>query len=403
MPPGTRARHHEIDSGNPGLSKPGSHIETRAVHAGREIDPASGAVVSPIYLSTTFERDADGGYSRGNEYSRDGNPTRRRLEKALSDLEGGAASAAFASGSAACLAVLHAVGAGGHVLATEDCYHGTLRQLRELLPGMGVESSLVDTTDLDAVRAALRKNTRLLWVETPSNPLLRLSDIAALSALAHENSCKIACDNTFATPIFQRPLGLGADYSVHSSTKYISGHSDIVGGVVIAARDDEYFARIRRWQSKGGAVPSAFDCWLQLRSLNTLPLRVRQQASNAERIAEFLQQHERVTAVHYPGIASHPGHALARRQMSADGTARSGGVLSFEVEGGEPAAMAVAAHVQLFIRATSLGGVESLIEHRASVEGPDSKAPPGLLRLAVGIEHADDLIDDLGQALAGQA
>ena len=381
------------------MSKSGRHIETRAVHAGREIDASSGAVVPPIYLSTTYERDADGGYRRGHEYARNGNPTRLLLEKALANLENGACSATFASGSAATLAVLHATGPGGHVIVTEDSYHGTLRQLEELLPDMGIESSLVDTTDIDAVRAALRKNTRLIWVETPSNPLLRISDLSALSALAHEHDCMLACDNTFGTPIFQHPLDLGADYSVHSSTKYISGHSDVMGGVVISARDDEHFEKIRLWQSKGGAVPSAFDCWLQLRSLNTLPLRVRQQAANARHIAEFLQTHERVTAVHYPGLSSHPGHALATQQMRADGAAQFGGVLSFEVEGGEPAAMAVAARVQLFIRATSLGGVESLIEHRASVEGPDSKAPPGLLRLAVGIEHAQDLSDDLNQAL----
>ncbi len=382
------------------MSNSGRHIETRAVHAGRETDASTGAVVPPIHLSTTYERDTDGGYRRGHEYARNGNPTRLLLEAALTNLEGGACSAAFASGSAACLAVLHATGRDGHVIATEDSYHGTLRQLTELLPDMGIASSLVDTTDIDAVRAALRKNTRLIWVETPSNPLLRISDLSALSTLAHEHGCLLACDNTFGTPVFQHPLELGADYSVHSSTKYISGHSDVVGGIVISARDDEHFEKIRLWQSKGGAVPAAFDCWLQLRSLNTLPLRVRQQAASAQHVAEFLQTHERVTAVHYPGIDSHPGRALATRQMNADEQAYYGGVLSFEVAGGEPAAMAVAARVRLFTRATSLGGVESLIEHRASIEGPDSKAPPGLLRLAIGIEHAEDLTDDLRQALA---
>ncbi|NNF51762.1 MAG: aminotransferase class V-fold PLP-dependent enzyme [Gammaproteobacteria bacterium] len=382
------------------MSKRGPRIETRAVHAGREIDAGSGAVVSPIHMSTTYERDADGGYRRGYEYGRNGNPTRALLEKALASLEGGATSATFASGTAACLAVLHTVGPGGHVLATEDCYHGTLRQLQELLPEMGIEASLVDTTDLDSVRSGLRDNTRLIWVETPSNPLLRISDIAALAKLAHENGCRLACDNTFGTPVLQHPLSFGADYSVHSSTKYIGGHSDVTGGAVIAARDDGHFEKVRRWQSKGGAVPSPFDCWLQLRSLNTLPLRVRQQAASALLLAEFLQNHERVSLVHYPGLSDHSGHALAARQMRADEQPRCGGVLSFEVRGGEAAAMSVAARTQLFIRATSLGGVESLIEHRASVEGPDSKAPPGLLRLAVGIEHVEDLRSDLDQALA---
>lgn len=381
------------------MNAPRKHVETLAVHAGRAIDAATGAIAPPIHLSTTYERDSDGGYRRGHQYARDGNPTRLLLEGAMAALESGACAASFSSGSAACLAVMQATGRGGHIIATEDCYHGTLRQIAELLPEMGISASLVDTTDIDAVRSALTKNTRLIWVETPSNPLLRISDIAALSALAREHKIRLACDNTFGTPVFQQPLTLGADYSVHSSTKYISGHSDVVGGVVIAACQDEQFERIRLWQSKGGAVPSAFDCWLQLRSINTLALRVRQQAQSALRIAEFLLAEDSVTRVHYPGLREHPGHSLAERQMRADGEARFGGVLSFEVEGGAGRAMSVAAKAELFTRATSLGGVESLIEHRASIEGPDSKAPQGLLRLAIGIEHTQDLIDDLTQAL----
>lgn len=380
------------------------HIDTCAVHAGREIDAGTGAVVPPIHLSTTYERDADGGYSRGNEYARDGNPTRTLLERALAELEGGKACAAFSSGTAACLAVLQTAGSGGHVVATRDSYHGTLRQLQELLPGMGISSSLVDTTDLDTVASALRdnsNNTRLIWVETPSNPLLQVSDIAGLAHLAAEHNCQLAVDNTFGSPVLQHPLALGADYSVHSSTKFIGGHGDVVGGAVISTSDDEGFAAVRSWQSRAGAVPSAFDCWLLLRSLATLSMRVRRQAKNAGRIAEYLSEHEQVCAVHYPGLASHPGHKLAGRQMNADGQSRFGGVLSFEVTGGEAAAMAVAARVRLFTRATSLGGVESLIEHRASVEGPDSVAPPGLLRLALGIEHFTDLWTDLEHALRG--
>lgn len=376
------------------------HVNTRAVHAGREIDPGTGAVIAPLHLSTTYERDPDGGYTRGNEYARDGNPTRNLLERALADLEGGAACAAFASGTAACLAVLQAVGSGGHIIATHDSYHGTLRQLNELLPGMGIETTLVDTTKVDAVAAALRPQTRLLWIETPSNPLLQVADLARLAGLASQHGCRMAVDNTFGSPVLQHPLALGADYSIHSSTKFIGGHSDVVGGAVISARDDEAFELIRTWQSRAGAVPSSFDCWLLLRSLYTLPMRVRQQADNALALAKLLAEHPGVTRVHYPGLASHPAHALASRQMNADGNPRFGGVLSFEVAGDEAAAVAVAARVGLFIRATSLGGVESLIEHRASAEGPGSKAPPELLRLSVGIEHYEDLWADLDQALS---
>lgn len=378
------------------------HIETRAVHAGRHIDTATGAVTPAIHLSTTYQRDADGGYSRGHEYARNGNPNRTLLEKALTELEEGAACATFSSGSAATLAVFQAFGAGAHIVATEDSYRGTLEQLAELVPGMGMEVSLVDTTSVDAVRAALRKNTRLLWIETPSNPLLRVSDIAALVKLAREHDCHIACDNTFASPVFQQPLVIGADFSVHSTTKFIGGHSDVVGGAVIAAGDDAVMQRVRKWQTKGGAAPSAFDCWLLLRSLNTLPLRVRQQADNAAQLARFLDMHSRVSSVHYPGLPAHPGHTIAEQQMRSDGQPRFGGVLSFEVDGGAEKAMAIAASTKLFTQATSLGGVESLIEHRASAEGPGTKAPPGLLRLAVGIEHVEDLIADLESALTAQ-
>lgn len=375
------------------------HIETLAVHAGREVDAGSGAVSTPIHLSTTFVRDVDGGYERGHEYARNSNPNRSLLERALAALEGGQACAAFASGSAATLAVFAAVEQGGHIIATEDSYSGTLYQLGKLLPGTGLQCTFADTTSIDSVRAAIRKNTKLIWVETPSNPLLRISDISTLVELAGAHGCFIACDNTFASPVIQRPLELGVDFSVHSTTKYISGHGDVTGGAVIAARNDGMFNTIREWQTKGGSVPSAFDCWLLLRSLNTLPLRVRQQADNAMAVAGFLAGHPQVLQVNYPGLPEHAGHDTARRQMSADGIARFGGVLSFEVEGGARRAMRVAAMTTLFTRATSLGGVESLIEHRASIEGPDSKAPPGLLRLAIGIEHAQDLIDDLAQAL----
>lgn len=374
-------------------------LETRAVHAGRAVDSATGAVTPPLHLSTTFERDADGSWSRGYDYARSSNPTRRLLETALADLEAGRCCAAFASGSAATLAVLQSVGAGCHIVATGDSYYGTLQQIRELLPALGIETTMTDTTSPDAVRSAMRKNTRLIWVETPSNPLLRITDIAAMAEIARAAGCKLACDNTFATPVFQNPLQLGADYCVHSTTKYISGHGDVVGGAVIADCEEDAFQAIRRWQVKGGAVPSSFDCWLLLRSLNTLPLRVRQQSANALQIASFLSEQAGVEAVHYPGLPHHPGHALAQRQMQVDGQGGFGSVVSFEVPGGARQALAVAARTRLFIRATSLGGVESLIEHRASSEGPGSKAPPGMLRLAVGIENSIDLIADLQRAL----
>ena len=370
-------------------------LETLAIHAGRAVDAGSGAVAPSPVLSSTFARDADGGFPQGHIYSRSSNPTRDALEQCLAALEGGVAAAAFPSGSAASMAVFQALAPGDHVLAPDDVYHGTRTQLRDLLQRWGLQYSSVDMSDAGAVRAALRPNTRLLWLETPSNPLLKLSDIAALSELAHQAGARCAVDNTFATPVLQQPLQLGADLAMHSTTKYLGGHSDLLGGALIARRDDEFFARVRDFQTKAGAVPAPFDCWLLQRSIATLPYRVRAQAATAQRVAEFLAAQPQVSAVHYPGLAAHSGHALALRQM------RSGGaMLSFQLRGGRAEALALAARVTLFTRATSLGGVESLMEHRASVEGPHSTTPDNLLRVSLGLEHADDLIDDLRQALA---
>jgi cystathionine gamma-synthase len=369
------------------------HIETLAVHAGRAVDPATGAVTPPIYLSTTFERDADGGYSRGYVYTRSGNPNRAALEACLAALEGGAAAAAFASGSAASAAVFQALAPGDHVLAPIDAYHGTIRLLREVFLPWGLAATFVDMTDPDAVRRALRPTTRLVWVETPSNPLLKITDIAAIAAIAHAVGARCLCDNTWASPVLQRPLALGADLVLHATTKYLGGHSDVLGGAVIAREADAFFQRIRLVQTSGGAVPSPFECWLTLRGIRTLPLRVRAQADAALRIARFLADHPAVTAVHYPGLEGHPGHAVAARQMAA-----FGGMLSFQVAGGRDAALAVAARVRLFTRATSLGGTESLIEHRASIEGPGTSTPDDLLRCSIGLEHPDDLIADLAAA-----
>ncbi len=374
-------------------------LETLAIHAGRQIDPTTGAVREPLHLSTTFERGEDGGYPRGFAYTRAGNPNRIALERAVTVLERGHDAIAFGSGSAATLAVFSLAAPGGRIVCGEDCYHGTAQQLREIVPHWGVDVEFVDTTRIEVVRAALeRKPTSLLWFETPTNPMLQVSDIAALAELAHAHGALVGCDNTFASPVLQLPLTLGADLAMHSTTKYLGGHSDVLGGMVVTREPGRALDALRQYQAVGGGVPSPFDCWLVLRSLATLPLRVRQQAMNALAVARFLHaERERVERVHYAGLPDHPGHEVALRQMVGG----FGAVLSFEVPGGRERAMAVAARTKLFTRATSLGGVESLIEHRASVEGPLSRTPQGLLRLSIGLEHAEDLIADLDQALGG--
>lgn len=371
------------------------HLETLAIHVGHTPDPATGAVMSPIHLSTTFARAADGSYPSGYVYTRTANPNRNELETALAALEGGAAAAAFASGMAAISAIFQALAPGDHILFPDDAYFGAGRLLRELMAPWGLRYSIVNMADLDAVRAAMRPHTRLVWVETPSNPLLKITDIAAIAEIAHAAGARCAVDNTWPSPVGQQPLALGADLVMHASTKYLGGHSDLLGGTVIVREVDEFFERIRLVQTIGGAVPSPFDCWLLLRSIRTLPYRMRGHSANAQRVAEFLAEHPAVATVHYPGLPPHPGHTIAQRQMKL-----YGGMLSIQVHGGAEEAMAVAARVRLFTRATSLGGVESLIEHRASVEGPHTTTPTNLLRLSIGLEHPDDLIADLEQALA---
>jgi cystathionine gamma-synthase len=371
-------------------------IETLAVHAGRHIDPVTGAVAAPIHLSSTFERDTDGEYSRGFSYSREDNPNRRTLEQCLAALEGGAEALMFSSGLAVVNAVVQGMEPGDHLLVAGDVYYGLRRVVGEVFAKWPIETSYVDMTDMAAVEAAMRPNTRLVWVETPSNPLLKVIDLAALAAVARKGNAVSICDSTFAPPIIQRPLDFGIDMVMHSTTKYIAGHSDTVGGVLVRSHENYLFERCRKSQRYGGAVPSPFECWLALRSVETLPCRVRAQSDNALRLAFYLRGHPSVEAVHYPGLEAHPQHALAKRQM----TGGFGGMLSFEVRGGEAAARAVSAAVKLFTRATSLGGTHSLIEHRASIEGPQSKTPRGLLRVSAGLEHADDLIADLEQALS---
>lgn len=369
-------------------------FETLAVHAGHGVDPATGAVVDPIHLSTTFEREADGTYPRGYLYSRNGNPNRNGLETALAALEGGEACATFGSGLAAVTAIFQGLQPGDHVLAPLDIYHGTANVLKHLFAKWQVSASFVDMTQLDVVAAALQPNTRIVWIETPSNPLLQCVDIAALADMAHQAGARAIADNTFASPVLQRPLELGCDMVMHATTKYLGGRSDVLGGAVVSKLNDDAFAQVRTAQLFGGGVPSPFDCWLVMRSLPTLPYRIQAHCANAMKVAQFLANHPKVSKVHYPGLENNAFHALAKKQMSG-----FGGMLSFEAKAGKDAAMAVAQHVEIFTRATSLGGVESLIEHRASIEGPDSKTPQGLLRVSVGLEHADDLIDDLAQAL----
>ena len=368
-------------------------IETTAVHAGHQVDPATGAVSAPIHLSTTFERDVEGTYARGFMYSRNDNPNLKALEEGISAFEGGAAAAAFASGTATTSAILQALAPGDHVLAHVDAYYGTTRLLREIFLRWGLKADFVDMSDLDAIKKALRPNTKLAWMETPSNPLLKIVDLAAIAKIVHEAGAICVCDNTWA-PVLQRPFDLGLDLIMHSTTKYFGGHCDVLGGIVVAKKDGDLFQRVRNIQYEGGAVPSPFDCWLVLRGTRTLPWRMRAHSENAAKIAEFLAQHRKVERVHYPGLKSHPGHEIARKQMSM-----FGGMLSCEVKGGRDAAMKVSTSTKLFIRATSLGGVESLIEHRASIEGPGTTSPEGLLRLSIGLENADDLIEDLDQAL----
>ncbi|MGB9475202.1 MAG: aminotransferase class V-fold PLP-dependent enzyme [Candidatus Udaeobacter sp.] len=368
-------------------------IETLAVHAGHTIDPATGAVSSPIHLSTTFERDTEGTYSRGFMYTRNNNPNRQALEQGISALEGGAAAAAFASGTGASMSIFQALAPGDHVLAHVDAYYGTSRLLREIFQRWGLDITFVDMSDLGAVEKELRPQTKLAWMETPSNPLLKIVDLAAVAQIAHETGAICVCDNTWA-PTLQRPFDLGADLVLHSTTKYFGGHCDVLGGIVVSKVEDDFFQRIRGIQYEGGAVPSPFDCWLILRGMRTLPWRMRAHSENATKVADFLVRHSKVSRVYYPGLASHPGHEIAATQMSM-----FGGMLSFEVKDGRDAAMSLAARTKIFTRATSLGGVESLIEHRASIEGTGTTSPEGLLRLSIGLENADDLIEDLDQAM----
>ena len=373
------------------------NIETLVVHKGRDVDPTTRAVTPPLYMSTTYERNSDGSYPEGGyTYGRTDNPNRRLLEELATALENGQGAAAFSSGVAAIASVFQSLQPGDHVVAPQDVYYGTVRLLRDIMTRWGLGVSFVDMSRLDAVQEAIQDSTRMVFIETPSNPLLTITDVEAVAAVARERGVYTVCDNTSATPVLQRPLDLGVDLVVHSSTKYLGGHGDVTGGVVVAARSQGLFERIRQMQHDGGAVPSPFDCWLLLRSIRTLPYRVRAHTTSAAQIAAYLAAHPKVDEVFYPGLAEHPGHEIARRQMEDFGA-----LLSFRPKRGRDAAFGVASRTRLFTRATSLGSYESLIEHRASVEGPDSTTPQDLLRVSVGLENPEDLIADLAQALDG--
>jgi cystathionine gamma-synthase len=376
------------------MSKPAGP-NTVCVHAAHSPDTATGALAQPIHLTTTFERDADGAYPRGYRYSREGTPNRTALESCLAALEGGIGALAFASGLAANLAVLELLGPGDRLVAPVDAYYGSLKQFLALAARRGATVKCVDGRDPAAVKAALGRRARLLWVETPTNPLLSVTDLKVLTALGHRAGALVVCDNTFATPICQRPFDFGIDLVVHSGTKYLGGHSDVLSGVLIVREDKALLEQLLEWQRMTGAALGPFDCWLLRRSISTLALRVRTQCAGALRVAEFLAAHAAIEQVFYPGLASHPGHATAVAQMPGG----FGAVLSVCVAGGKRAALRAAARTRLFTRATSLGAVESLIEHRASIEGAQSRTPQNLLRLSVGIEEPEDLMDDLAQAL----
>lgn len=370
------------------------HFDTKAIHSGAHVDEETGAIAPPLHLSTTFERNEEGQPSRGFSYVRDDNPTQARLEEALAAIDSAAAALAFGSGMAAGAALLQTLPRGTHVLLPDDCYYGFRALAEESFDRWGLTFDFVAMENIDAVRQALRPETQVLWTETPSNPLMKIVDLTALAEVAHRHGARLVVDGTFATPALQRPLELGADVVLHATTKYLGGHSDVQGGSVAFREKDEWFEDTLRARSHIGGVASPFNSWLVLRGIRTLAVRMRVHSENALAVARFLATQERVETVYYPGLESHPRHDIARRQMSA-----FGGMLSFLVRGDRTDALAVASRVRLFTRATSLGGTESLIEHRNSSEGPGSRTAQNLLRVSVGLEHPADLIEDLREAL----
>ena len=370
--------------------------ETIAVHGSHLKDETAGAIAAPVFLTTTFERDLDGTYSKGHMYSRNSNPNRTALEKGLAALEGASRGFAFGSGLAAVNAVFQCLQSGDHILMPEVGYYASYKLAEEILGPWGLEVTQVDMTDLAAVEKAVQKNTKLIWAETPANPMLSITDINGLAAIAKKHGLKLGVDNTLGTPVLQNPIAQGADIVMHATTKYIGGHSDIMGGAVLLKEDDEWAKRIERVQILMGATPNPLDCYLLARGLKTLPLRMREHSANALELAKRLEKHPKVERVHYPGLESHPQHALAKAQMPQGFS----GMIALQVKTGETETREMAGKLQIFQQATSLGGVESLVEHRKSIEGPQSTTPGNLLRFSIGLEHVDDLWADLEQALA---
>ncbi|MEV4646816.1 cystathionine gamma-synthase [Saccharopolyspora sp. NPDC049357] len=372
---------------------------TRAIHAGQEADPTTGSVIVPIHATSTYAQDGVGGMRSGYEYSRTGNPTRTALERCLAELENGRNARAYASGMAATDAVLRSVlRPGDHLVIPDDAYGGTFRLIDKVLSGWGISYTPAPVSDVDAVRAAIQENTKLVWLETPTNPLLNIGDIAALAQISADAGVKLVVDNTFASPFLQQPLELGATAVVHSTTKYLGGHSDVVGGAAVTS-DDELAEQLAFLQNGAGAVPGPFDAFLTMRGLKTLAVRMERHSANAERVVAALSGHPKVAKVLYPGLPEHPGHEVAAKQMK-----HFGGMVSFLHADGEQAALDVCSRTRLFTLAESLGGVESLIEHpgrmtHASTAGSMLQVPSDLVRLSVGIEEADDLVEDLLAAL----
>lgn len=374
---------------------PKHHFRTLAIKSTEHAFEKARPVSMPLYLSTTYVRNEDGSYNHDFLYSRADNPNRKVLENSIAQLENGAVAYAFSSGMAAVHAIFQSLRPGDHILLPDDIYFNIYALVNEIFSPWQLEFTLVDMSDLDAVSQAMQNNTRLIWIETPSNPQLKISDLGAIVDLAYHRDCIVAVDNTWPTPVITKPIDFGADIVVHSTTKYFGGHSDVLGGVVVFKEINTRSERVQRIQALSGGVPSPFDCWLISRGIQTLALRVKAQTESAQRLAEYLDQHTAIEQVNYPGIPNHPQHEIAKKQMS-DGF---GAMLSVLVKGDADQAIAITNRLQLFTTATSLGGVESLVEHRKSVEGPDSLTPDNLIRISVGLEDIRDLMADWEQAL----
>ncbi|MDZ7716266.1 MAG: aminotransferase class I/II-fold pyridoxal phosphate-dependent enzyme [Balneolaceae bacterium] len=368
--------------------------ETKAIHAAMEVENPNLDIVPPVHRSTVYQLDKEGRSEGDWHYTRLENPNRVQWEHVLKVMEEGEATAAFSSGVAAASAVLRSLEPGDHIIIPEDVYAGNRKLVKQLMEPWGLQADFIDMTDLENIKNHIKENTTLIWIESPSNPLMNIMDISAIGNIAHENDAIVCVDNTWPTPINQMPLNLGADLVVHSTTKYFGGHSDILGGAVIAKKQDEFFEKIRLVQRVGGAVPSPDDCWMLARSTRTLPYRMRGHNEHAAHLARFLQNHPRVEKVFYPGLATHAGHEVAEKQMSG-----YGGMISFLIEGGADEAIKTVGRSKLIGRATSLGGVETTWEHRRSSEGEGSITPENLIRISVGLEHPDDLMEDLERAL----